>query len=122
MTKGVKGAGESFEYGLSWVTARRAILQVYPDRIECGDWQIPYASISEAVLFETRHMFLRCYILKIRSGDATYQFGLSGGKFWAGELPFPVNREKGRLRYSAFSIVSRICLIAVVVWYCFFRK
>jgi len=122
MTKGVKGAADAFEYGMSWVTARRAFLKVYEDRLECGDWGIPYRSINHAVLFETRQMFIPCYVLKIRTDAEAYQFGLNGGRFWAGELPFPVTREKGRLRYSKFSIAMRVILVAACIWYIFFRK
>lgn len=51
MTKGVGGAPEEFEYGLKWVTSRRAFLKVFRDRLECGDWNIPYSAIEEAELF-----------------------------------------------------------------------
>lgn len=122
MTKGVKGAAESFEYGMSWVTARRAFLTVYNDRIECGDWIIPHRTVSKAILFETRQVFVKCYILKIQTDSDAYQFGLNGNKFWAGELPFSVIREKGRLQYSKFSIAIRIVLAAALIWYFFFRS
>jgi hypothetical protein len=121
MTKGVKGAAEEFEYGMSWVTARRASLKVFEDRLECGDWTIPYASVSQAVLFETRQMFIPCYILKVRTDSEAYQFGLNGNKFWRGELPFAVVRERGRLKYSVFSILARIALLVVLIWYFFLR-
>ena len=121
MAKGVKGAAEAFEYGMSWITARRSFLKVFEDRLECGDWTIPNRSISEAVLFETRQMFIPCYILKVRTDSEAYQFGLTGNKFWKGELPFPVVRERGRLQYSTFSIVLRVVLIAIVIWYWYLR-
>ncbi|RYD22252.1 MAG: hypothetical protein EOP88_08825 [Verrucomicrobiaceae bacterium] len=117
MTKGVKDAPESFEYGASWVTARRGMLSVHQDRLECGDWTIPYSAISQAVLFKTSQMLIPCYILKVRTATDSYQFGLSGNKFWSTDLPFPVTREKGRLRYSAFSIIARVILIAALIWY-----
>lgn len=122
MTKGVRGASESFEYGLSWVTSRRAFLNVLPDRLACGDWSIPYPTITQAVLFQTRQMFIPCYILKLQTQDATYQFGLNGNKYWAGNLPFPVTRQTGRLKYSAYSIVVRVILAAALVWFFFLRK
>lgn len=122
MTKGVRGASEAFEYSMSWVTARRAFLHVWPDRLECGDWTIPFPAITQAVLFQTRQAFIPCYILKLQTQDAAYQFGLNGNKFWAGDLPFPVTRETGRLKYSTFSIVARIILFAALAWYFFLRK
>ncbi len=42
-------------------------------------------------------------------------------KFWKGDLPFEVTREKGRLKFSLFSILLRLGLIAAFVWYVFFR-
>lgn len=122
LTKGVKGASEAFEYGVSWVAARRSFLSVFQDRLECGDWTIPYEAMTQAVLFQTHQMWIPCYILKIQTADACYQFGLNGGKFWAGELPFPVTREAGRLQYSTFSIVLRVLLVVALIWYLFFRS
>lgn len=122
MTKGVRGASEAFEHGLSWVTSRRAFLTVWPDRLECGDWSIPHSTITQAVLFKTRQMFIPCYILKLQTQDATYQFGLNGNKYWASDLPFPVARETGKLKYSIFSIVARVILVAALVWHFFLRK
>lgn len=117
MTKGVKDAPESFEYGASWVTARRGTLIVHQDRLECGDWVIPYADISQAVLFRTSQMFIPCHILKVKTATDSYQFGVSGSPFWSTELPFPVAREKGRLRYSKFSIAARVALMVGAIWY-----
>lgn len=121
MTKGVRGASDTFEHGANWITARRAFLCVFGDRLECGDWYIPYQSITQAVLFKTRQMLIPCYILKIRTEDSVYQFGLNGHKFWAEELPFPVLRETGKLKYSKFSIAVRLVLAAALIWYFFFR-
>jgi hypothetical protein len=121
MTKGVRGASQEFEYGLKWITSRRAFLKVYPDRLECGDWNIPYRAIEEAELFQTRSGIIPCFILKVRTADHAFQFGLNGNKFWKGDLPFQVKRTKGRIKYSAFSIGLRIALVAGVVWHVFFR-
>ena len=121
MTKGVKGAAEEFKYGMKWITARRAFLKVYQDRIECGDWILPYSAFEEAVLFQTRSGLIPCFILKIRTSNNAFQFGLNGNKFWKGDLPFDVVREKGRLKYSWFSIVFRFLLVAALVWHFFFR-
>lgn len=121
MTKGVRGPAEAFQYGLKWITARRALLKVFADRLECGDWTVPYAAFQEAELFKTRSGIIPCYILKVRTATETYQFGLNGNKYWAGNLPFEVKRTEGRLKFSAFSIVLRVALLAVLIWYAFFR-
>ena len=122
MTKGVKGASDQFEYGLSWVTSRRAMLKIFADRLECGDWIIPYAGIQRAVLFETKQWFIPCYVLKVLTEDTAYQFGLNPNKFWKGDLPFPAEREKGRLKYSAYSIAIRSVLVLGIIWYFYSRS
>jgi hypothetical protein len=122
MTKGVRGAADQFEYGLSWVTSRRGSLKVFSDRLECGDWTIPFEEIQQAVLFETRQWFIRCYVLKVRTAATTYQFGLNPGRFWRGDLPFEVERQKGRLKYSAFSIAIRVVLVAAILWHFYSRN
>jgi len=117
MTKGVQGAADQFEYGLSWVTSRRATLKIFADRLECGNWTIPYATFEQSVLFETKQWFITCYILKIRTADNSFQFGLNPNKFWSGDLPFEAERQKGQLKYSAYSIGVRIALVAGLIWY-----
>ena len=121
MTKGVRGAPEDFGYGLKWIMSRRALLKVFHDRLECGDWTIPYSEIEEADLFQTRSGLIPCFILKARTPNNTFQFGLNGNKFWKGDLPFDVTRTEGRLKYSIFSLCLRLALIAGLVWYLFFR-
>ena len=120
--KGVRGAAEEFEYGLKWITARRAFLKVFDHQLECGDWTIPYEEIKEAELFHTRSGIIPCFILKVKTEANTFQFGLSGNKFWKGELPFQATRTKGRLKFSLFSLAFRILLIGAVTWYIFFRN
>jgi hypothetical protein len=57
-------------------------------------------------------MFIPGYILRIRTNSQIYQFGLNSGAFWKGELPFPVRRERIRLKYSPFSILIRLLWLA----------
>ena len=38
-------------------------------------------------------------VLVVKAKDRTFQFGLMGGKFWEGDLPFPVEREAGPVGY-----------------------
>jgi hypothetical protein len=118
MTKGVIAEGDQLRYSPAWITARRGILKVYPDRLECGDWTISFTEIREAVLSSFRSSIgIPGYVLRVDTADRTYHFGLNGGRYWKGELPFPVRREKAKLRYSAFSLVARAILIALVIYY-----
>jgi len=57
--------------------------------------------------------------LSVDTDKGAYHFGLNPGKFWKGELPFPVTRQKARLRMSPRSVVARVVVIgylAYLVW------
>ncbi len=118
-TKATISTGDQRQYGPRWVTSRRALLRVYDDRLECGNWMIPYAGMTDAVLYSFRSSFLRIpgYVLTVTTPEKTYHFGLNGwGKFWNGELPFPVRREQGQLKFSGFSIALRILLLVYLLY------
>lgn len=118
MTKAVIAEGDQLRHGPAWITARRGILQVHADRLVCGDWIIPFTEIREAVLSSFRSTFgIPGYVLRVDTEAKTYHFGLNGNRYWKGELPFPVRREKVKLRYSAFSIVARLLLVGFVIYH-----
>jgi len=119
MTKVTTAEGDDIRYSLNWVISRRGILQVYSDRLVCGDWVIPYDEMDEAVLIRTRQMLIPCYVLRVKSKGRIYQFGLNPGRFWVGPLPFPVERTSAKLSYSWFSIGLRVAIvvgIGYLVW------
>ena len=123
MTKATTAEGDQMKLGPNWVTARRAILKVFPDRVECGDWVIPNERIEEATLYSIRtSLVIPGYVLKLTTEEKAYHFGLNAGKFWKGDLPFPVEREKGKLTYSKFSIAIRIALVAYICYYIWSRS
>ncbi len=109
-TKAIIKAGDALEHGPNWVTARRARLKVFENRLECADWVIRYDEISAATLYAVRSPVLRIpgYVLQIDSSDKRYHFGLNTNRYWRGELPFPVQRESANLRLSMFSVVVRV--------------
>ncbi|NJK92604.1 MAG: hypothetical protein HC904_12725 [Blastochloris sp.] len=113
MTKVTTAEGDQMRYGPNWVISRRGLMRIFRDRLECGNWKIPFSDVSDAVLYSVRSMFfIPGYVLKIQTKDKTYHFGLNWGSFWEGELPFAVKRERGKLGYSVFSIIVRILLFA----------
>ncbi|MEM6821482.1 MAG: hypothetical protein AAF558_06030 [Verrucomicrobiota bacterium] len=117
MTKATIADGDQMEYGPNWVLSRRGILKVYEDRLECGDWTIPYIGISDAILYSvTSTLFIPGYVLKVSTKERTYHFGLNWNPFWKGELPFPVKREKGKLGYSRFSLIIRFFLVGYLLY------
>ncbi|MGK7910719.1 MAG: hypothetical protein AB4050_04435 [Synechococcus sp.] len=117
MTKGTTAEGEDIRYSQNWLMSRRGILRITTESLECGDWHISYSDIREAVLFSTRQMFIPGYVLRVRTDSKIYQFGLNANRFWKGELPFPVQREQLRLRYSRFSIAVRLAWVAAVAYF-----
>ena len=115
MTKATTAAGDQMRYSPNWVVSRRAMLKIYDDHIECGDWNIPYSELDAAVLSSIRStFFMPGYILRIDTADTSYHFGLNWGKFWKLDLPFEVQRERGKLGYSKFSLVVRVLLIGYI--------
>ena len=117
LTKATRAEGDDIRRSFSWVASRRAMLEIRGDSMVCGDWTIPYDEIDEAVLFSTKQMFIiPVYVLRAKSKGKVYQFGLNPNRFWNGELPFPVHREKMRLGYSTYSIAVRVILVAFVIY------
>ncbi len=117
MTKATIAEGEELRYSQNWVLARRAILKVTPTALICGDWQIPYDQIDEAVLFSVWDTFIPGFVLRVKANGVIYQFGVNWNPFWKKELLFPVSREKGRLGYSAYSITIRIIMFGCAVYF-----
>ncbi|HOX46883.1 MAG TPA: hypothetical protein PK668_25015 [Myxococcota bacterium] len=115
-TKATTAEGDAVRRSFSWVIARRGFLKVFADRLECGSWVIPYADMSEAVLFSTRQLFFHGYVLRVKAGGRTYQFGLNPGRFWEGELPFPVKRQEMAMGYSWYSIAIRLAALVSIAY------
>jgi len=116
MTKATTAEGDDVRRSLNWVLSRRCTLKVFDDRLECGDWVVPYRDVDEAVLFRVRQMLIPGYVLRVKAQGRIYQFGLNRGKYWDGELPFPVAREAASVGYSWFSIAVRVVLVGCVAY------
>ena len=117
LTKATTAKSDQMKYGFNWMLSRRAILKVYDDHLECGDWYIDNHQIRDAVLYSIRSLFfIPGYILRIATDEKSYHFGLNGNRFWEGDLPFLVKREKGEMKYSFFSIIVRLILVAYLLW------
>lgn len=121
MTKAVVADGDQLRTGLNWAFSRRGRLKLFSDRLECGDWTIPYDEIREAVLSSFRSPILRIpgYILAVRTDSHTYHFGLNGGQYWESELAFPVTRQQAKLRMSPISLLARAVLIGYAVYFAY---
>ena len=118
ITKATIAEGDQLKFGPNWIAARRAMLKVFDDHLECGDWRIDYEDIITATLYSVRaQFFLPAFVLRVETGSTTYHFGLNAGSFWKGDLPFPVQREKARMRYSPFSIAVRVIFLSGIVYF-----
>lgn len=93
MTKAIVAEGDRSPPSLRWIFARRGTLKVFPDRLECGNWVVPYDEVEESMLSAGEGFLVSGFVLRVRTSDRTYQFGLNRSRFWEGDLPFRVRRE-----------------------------
>jgi hypothetical protein len=105
MTKATRRETGELRLSVNWVLSRRGWFKVFPDRIECGDWSIPFSDIEEPILYHSRQAFVPVSVLKIRAGAETYQFGFNP---WANperHLPIPYRQERVSLKMSLSSLL-----------------
>jgi hypothetical protein len=104
----------------NWAVSRRAWFQIFPDRVQCGDWVLPLDELEGAVLYEGRQSWIPVRVLELRTARGTYQFGFNPWVTVERHLPFPFSREKVRLRHSIFSLAVRVALVlylAYLLWH-----
>ena len=103
-------------YSQNWVAAKRAWFRVYPNRIECGDWSIPFEEVKKTIVYRTHQMWIPVTVLHLITENGSFQFGFNP---WANpikHLSLDFEEQKVRLKYSLFSIVLRV---VVVLYLCF---
>lgn len=105
----------------NWLTSRRGWFEIYPDRVECGNWVIPSDSVERAILYRGRQFFLPVSVLEIATSDSTYQFGFNPWVDVEPDLPFPVESKRVSIGYSPFSLAVRLLLLILIVWYVWHR-
>ena len=99
-------------YSLNWVVSRRGWLRVFADRLECGDWLIPTISVTGATLYAAG----LGRVLVVATPDRTYQFGLNPWCRIEQHLPFGITKERLKLRYSRFSVLLRVAVLAYLLY------
>ena len=102
-------------FAASWLTARRGRLRLFDDRLACGDWTVPYASIESAVVYRLRGG-VGGSVLEVSTAKTTYQFGLNPWVAIERHLRIPFIVESVRLRYSALAVVLRVAVVAWLVY------
>lgn len=100
----------------NWVTSRRGWFKVLHDRIECGDWRIPFHTVESAVLYTGRSLFMTVSVLELRAGGKTYQFGFNPWVRVEQALPLELERRNVRFGYSPFSVAMRVLVIVYLAW------
>ena len=116
MTKATDRESGDPQRSFNWALSKRGFLRVYEDRIECGRWQIRADEVTEATLFRIRGNLLGGYVLQVRTGERTYQFGLNPWVRIADHLPFPFTETTVKLGYSRFSVVLRIAVVGYLIY------
>lgn len=114
--KGTQSPPERPAYSRAWFQARRAPLEIYDDKIVCGDWVIPVAGIEAARLLSGREIIHRFHILELRAQGRIFQFGVSQKTNLKEQIPFEFDEENIRLKYSAFSVGWRLALIGMTAF------
>jgi hypothetical protein len=118
-SKGIMTQGENdIKRGADWVTSQRAVILLTDKRISCGNWTIPLENILTAKLIEINTTFGTGQVLKITTKDHhNFQFGMQMNREWTEQSVLPLVFEKGKLKYSLFSIVVRLILIGYLIYW-----
>ena len=98
------------------MAAKRGWLEVFPDRLSCGGWTIPFASIRRAILYEGRSLFMPARVLEVQTDTGSYQFGFNPWVAVDRHLPFEFERIKASFGYSPLSLALRLVLVAYLVY------
>jgi len=117
MTKATNKEGEKIHSSFNWAFSRRGMLYIMSDSLKCGDWEIPYSDIEESKIYSVPWLFTNAYVLVIKIRGQIYQFGLNPGRFWKGNLPFPVKRESLDNRYWNIINLIRIILFGFLAYW-----
>ncbi|GAA0356827.1 hypothetical protein GCM10009092_21330 [Bowmanella denitrificans] len=99
------------------------MFKVFDDRVECGDWLIPYAEIQTAYLYKTRQMLIPVNVLQLVTETGNYQFGFNPWATPFKHLNLAYQVRQLKLGYSPFSKVIRIVFMALLglwVWHNWF--
>ena len=113
-TKASKAEKGGPRYSHNWMFSRRAWFKIYRDRIECGDWTLPFNEIAKAVNYQTKWLVLPVSILQIETSEDVYQFGFNPWAKPFSYFPFESEEKTVRMTYSSFSYAIRLLLIGYI--------
>ncbi len=104
-------------YSQNWAFAKRTFYKVFADRVEVGGWVIPFGEIKDIVLYKTKQMFIPVYVLDIQTEEKNYQIGFSPWADPLKNLPMSVKSERIRLKYSPYSMIIRLALVGILIYW-----
>ncbi len=90
---------------------------MFDDRLECGDWVVPWDAVTAATLYVSSVPLNPLKLLRLDTADRTFQFGLNPWCRIARHLPFEVRIEKIRPAWAVFSLLVRLALVAYLVYF-----
>ncbi|MEX1095281.1 MAG: hypothetical protein WED34_04490 [Planctomycetales bacterium] len=113
MTKGSDWERGTPQSGANWVLARRGFFKVFADRIELGDWRIPFSEIERAIEYRIPcFYFAKSSVLEIEAKGRIYQFGFNPWARPVKHFPFAVEQQQAKLGWSTFSVLLRLAILA----------
>lgn len=115
-TKAIEGESGPPRRSQHGVAARRAWFRIYTDRIECGDWTVPFVDVRSATAWRTRTLFMPCTVLELVTEQRTLQFGFNPWVRPLEYLPFSMDERRVSLGWSPFAVGLRLALLAWVLW------
>ena len=113
---------QDIQRGLDWVTSQRAVVLLTDKKIICGKWTIPLSTISAVQLLKINSLFGSGQVLKIQTEDGrNYQFGMQFNPEWTNQQILSLALEKGKVKYSLFSIIARLIVVGYLIYWLYGR-
>lgn len=114
----VTSKNKDIQRDVSWITAQRAVILLTDKNIVCGKWIIPLEDVRSAHLITFSSLFTgKGQVLKIQTKDEFYQFGMEYNPEWTNQSILPMTTEKGEVKYSTFSIILRVLIIGLLIYW-----
>ena len=101
----------------NWITSKRALFKIYDEYIECGNWHFNVQEITNPVLYKMKQSFIKFDMIQFEYNNEAYQFGFNPWAHPAEFIKLDFTVEHKRLKYSPFSLVVRLFLIGIIIYY-----
>lgn len=101
---------------LNWVFSRRAMFRIFDDRIECGDWTIPFSDVQTAILYKTKQWPLTHDILHFETRDKSFQFNFPLWAKPAKYLNLELPEKAVKLKQDPITILIRLAVVGYIAY------